>query len=56
MSFLALGSALHLVAIFRSPSMAVCLAFMIDMLERQTREKMTLNPVAAVFHSGLLIG
>ena len=36
--------------------MAVCSAFMIDMQERQTREKMTLYPVAAVLHSRLLIG
>ena len=44
---------LGFVAIFRSPSMAVCLAFMIY---RQTRENMTLNPIAAVAHSRLLIG
>ena len=53
MSFLALGWALHFVVIFKSHSMEVCSAFM---HKRQTREKMTLNSVAAVVHSGLLIG
>ena len=53
MSFLALGWALHFVAIFKSHSMEVCSAFM---HKRRTREKMTLNTVAAVVHSGLLIG